>query len=149
MLFKTMGRKPDGGTAYMLGMTNVEMDQGEVLFDFGYAGAPDLFGLIKLAVESKPASARAFIEEAAQNYADRGVTVNNLRLFAFGPETTQKFRDVPFWRVECNVEISHPKDSQIVFAAPTDEAIRLHLLRGSLICPETTLYNPVEAQNAG
>ena len=89
------------------------------------------------------------MEAADRDYADRGVTVNNLRLFAFGPETTQKIRDTLFWRVECNVEISHPKDSQIIFAAPADEDIRLHLLRGSLICPETTLYNPVEVQNVG
>ena len=151
MLFKTIDRErgPDGGAIYMFGMSRSELDKGEVLFDFDYAGIPSLFGLIKFAVEPRPASARSMMEAAARDYADRGVTVNNLRIFAFGPETTQKFRDIPFWRAECNVEISHPKDSQIIFAASTDEDIRLHLLRGSLIFPETTLYNLVEAENAG
>lgn len=49
----------------------------------------------------------------------------------------QKFREVPFWGFESQIEITNPQDKQLFFAGRTEQEIEDYLRGAGLIKPQT------------
>lgn len=135
----------DQGTLYGFGFSEVNLNRLEfnrepILFDFGYAGVPDVFGLILYVDFKDPEEAVANMEAvkaAALPYLkpDAGITVNTLRMFPIVRSVMQQFRAVPFWGFDVAIPISNPADKQLFFAARDEQAIREYLVTN--VIPKT------------
>jgi hypothetical protein len=145
-MIKTIAHKPDGGMVYMFGFSEANLNRMEfnrepIFFDFGYADRPDLFGLIHFFPGFKSPEDSDFREIEATAKAtlnpDRGVTMETLRFFVLGQKIMGEFRQTPFWGHETHVEIGHPNDSQILFAARTEEDVERYFVQNGLIGPKT------------
>jgi hypothetical protein len=145
-MIKTIARKPDGGTLYMFGFSETNLNRMEfnnepIFFDFGYIDRPDLFGLIHFFPGFKSPDAADFSEIAATAKAvlnsDRGVTAETLRFFVLSQNIMDEFRKTSFWGHETRISITHVNDSQIFFAAPTEQDIERYFIQNELIGPRT------------
>jgi hypothetical protein len=136
------------GSLYGFGLTEADLNRMEfnnepLFFDFGYAGHPDQFGLILYTAEMETPG------EALQNFAllqaqafpflnpERGVTLKSLNFFPLAKSIMQKFREVPLWGFNTELEITSPGDMQIFFSGRTEEEIEEYLQSSGLITKNT------------
>ncbi len=114
-------------------LNRLEFNREAIFFDFGYAGHPDLYGLIMYFGQFKdPAEVAENIDVIRQSCVqfvdfNSNITVDTLRLFALPRSILEEFRETPYWGYNMKFEIGHPKDEQIFFSGPTEDAIEGYL----------------------
>lgn len=138
----------DEGTLYGFALTEANLNRMEfnrepIFFDFGYAGHPELFGLFIYFSQFKTpedivanfrvveAQVTPFLNE------ERNVTPATLRIFPLAQCVFQQLRDQPFWSLDAEIKIAHPKDKQLIFAGPDEQSIEDHFREAGLITPQT------------
>jgi hypothetical protein len=132
------------GTLYGFGFTEtnlnrLQFNQEPILFDFGYASRPDLFGLVLYLHQFQEpvdmVSNLDIVKMCCAPYLDseRGITPQTLHIFPIARSIMQQFRDVSFWGYETHNHISHPKDKQLFFAGPDGKSIEQHLAQTGLV----------------
>jgi hypothetical protein len=136
----------DKGNLYGFGLTKdnlnrMEFNNEPLFFDFGYAGQPDLFGLILYLPEfEKPEDVNV---KAVAQYCipffnlDRGVLPETLRVFPMVQSVIQQFRSVPYWALETKVEITNQHDIQMFFAGRDEQDIEEYFQRAGFLTAKT------------
>lgn len=141
-MFKFTGEM-EQGTLYGFGLSEVNLNRLEfnrepILFDFGYAGVPNVFGLIIYLDFSTPEEAAAsmdVVRTAVVPYLNpsAGITVESLRLFPIVRSVMKQFREVPFWGFDTATPIGDPADKQLFFAARDERDIKEYLMANGVV----------------
>ena len=143
-MIKFMGELTTGGNLYGFGLTEVNLNRLEfnaepLLFDFGFAGHPELFCLIIYVGDrfNTPEDAAAninVVKEYCLPYLNesQGITPESLRMFPITRTVMEKFRSTPFWGFDCHIQITHPNDMQLIFAGPDERSIGKYLRKSGL-----------------
>lgn len=116
-------------------LNRLEFNREAIFFDFGYAGHPELFGLVFYLDVEYPIEVIQNVEQIEQrcsSYLDpiKGITVDSLRVFPLVRSIVSKFRYTPYWAFETHIEITHPEDQQVFFAGRDERDIK-HLIRST------------------
>lgn len=145
-MIKAVAELGSDGWLYLFGLTEgnlnrMEFNREPIFFDFGYAGNPELFGLIHYFPEfDRPEDVKVEqLERFCQALIDleRGVTFETLRFFPLARSVMEKFRSTPFWGLNAHIEIAKSGDRQIFFAGKDEQAIEEYFVKAGLVTPRT------------
>lgn len=147
-MIKFTAQSGEGATIYGFGLTEANLNRLEfnkepIFFDFGYAGHPELFGLISYLDQfEEPEYIAADINAAKESCipffdSEHGVTPKTLHFFPIAQSVMQKFRSTPFWGCDTQIQITHPCDAQLIFAGRTEKEIEEYLQSAGFISPQT------------
>lgn len=147
------------GTLYGFGLTEANLNRLEfndkpIFFDFGYAGHPDLFGLIAYMGEyNTPEDIAANIDVLRFAYLNNKqgrnvpgqmlcpgnslITPETMHFFPLAKSIIAKFRSTPFWGFNTQIAITHASDQQVFFAGRTEQEIEQYLQGTGLIDSQT------------
>lgn len=148
-MIKFVAGREGGGNVYGFGLSEANLNRMEfndepVFFDFGYAGRSDLFGLFVYCRECPtPESIQANLAAVVETYVlpffdeQRGVTPETLVFFPIAQNVMLKFRQTPYWAYDLHIKIADPRDIQMIFSGPDEEAMRRYFSQTGLINPKT------------
>lgn len=149
-MIKLLGKK-EKGNVFLFGLSEgnlnrLEFNQEPIFFDFGYAKAPHLYGLIihnkEYQTPKDIGKDPSFLIESVQRYYDKskGVTPDTLHIFPIVKIVLEKLRSTPFWAEQANCPILTPFDSQMFFSGRTEEEIKEYFLEHKLINNSTKIH---------
>lgn len=147
-MIKFLAGNPAGRRVFGFGLSEANLNRMQfnnepLFFDFGYAGNPELFGLILYVGDfDTPEQIHANLEQVKQRALPafnlgRGVSPESLRMFVLSRDIVEKFRQIPFWGFNTALEITHPEDQQLFFSGRTEQDIEAYLIKEGLITPDT------------
>jgi hypothetical protein len=138
----------NGGNLYGFGLSEANLNRLEfndepIFFDFGYAGHPELFGLILYFGEFEEPAEIAANADAVNDHCipfideKRGVTAETLRVFPIAKRIMRELRGTPLWSFQAKIHITNPSDMQMFLSGRTEHELEQYFLEKGLISPQT------------